>query len=206
MSSQTRREARAGRIGHQLSSSSASWPSVLGFKPQVTWRNVTAFLVHCSASILFLVFLNASQPFLIHQLESIHAESGSGQPSRAGSLSGSLIFYDELLSTFVSLVWGALAESVGLAAVTSSSYIFIAIGLVSYTLPKKPWPDLIPARLVFAIGGSGATAMLSGILSEYSGSQGARSDYLDERGPLHSTAEHVRTRGKIGPPEQRPVL
>ncbi|SPO19836.1 uncharacterized protein UTRI_00231_B [Ustilago trichophora] len=170
MDAQTRRQARPGRIGRHPSSASTSWLTILGFKPQVTWRNAIAFLVHCSASILFLVFLNASQPFLIHQLESNTNTNGSHTPSRAGSLSGSLIFYDELLSTFASLIWGALAEIVGLAAVTSTSYLFIAMGLVSYTFPTRPWPDLIPARLVFAIGGSGATAMLSGILSEYSGS------------------------------------
>lgn len=148
-------------------SAPSTFLSTLGFKPTVTGRNVTAFLVHCSASILFLVFLNASQPFLIQQLES---SSPSDRPRKAGSLSGSLIFYDELLSTFVSLIWGALAEIVGLAAVTSTSYLFVALGLVSYTFAHKPWPDLLPARLVFAVGGSGATAMLSGILSEYSGS------------------------------------
>ncbi|SNX81503.1 uncharacterized protein MEPE_00208 [Melanopsichium pennsylvanicum] len=171
MDSHMRHGAGAERSGRQQPCTSRSWLTVLGFKPQVTWRNAIAFLVHCSASILFLVFLNASQPFLIHQLEARSSKNGSAPPSKAGSLSGSLIFYDELLSTFASLIWGALAEIVGLAAVTSTSYLFIAIGLVSYTFPTKPWPDLIPARLVFAIGGSGATAMLSGILSEYSGSK-----------------------------------
>ncbi|TKY90432.1 hypothetical protein EX895_000430 [Sporisorium graminicola] len=176
MSSQLRHNAHATQTVRSRRSPQTTWLSVFGFKPQVTWRNATAFLVHCSASILFLVFLNASQPFLIHQLESRRPNGYDVQPpSRAGSLSGSLIFYDELLSTFMSLIWGALAELVGLAAVTSTSYLFVALGLVTYTLPTKPWPNLVPARLVFAIGGSGATAMLSGILSVYSGSHSAQS-------------------------------
>lgn len=171
MPSPSQDDVYAHRIIRRRSSRSAAWPSVLGLKPQVTWRNAVAFLVHCSASILFLVFLNASQPFLIHQLESMSKQAADGDlPSRAGSMSGSLIFCDELLSTFTSLVWGALAELVGLATVTSTSYLFIAVGLVSYTIPTRPWPDLVPARLVFALGGSGVTAMLSGILSEYSDS------------------------------------
>ncbi|KAJ9476999.1 hypothetical protein PHBOTO_000688 [Pseudozyma hubeiensis] len=170
MSSRSTGDVPAHGTGQRAALASASWLSILGFRQQVTWRNAIAFLIHCSASILFLVFLNASQPFLIHQLKSKNKQGhGHGQPSRAGSLSGSLIFYDELLSTFMSLIWGALAELIGLAAVTSTSYVFIAIGLVAYTLPTKAWPDLLPARLVFAVGGSGATAMLSGILSEYSG-------------------------------------
>uniref|UniRef100_V5F2X0 Uncharacterized protein n=1 Tax=Kalmanozyma brasiliensis (strain GHG001) TaxID=1365824 RepID=V5F2X0_KALBG len=90
----------------------------------------------------------------------------------------------------MSLIWGALAELIGLAAVTSTSYLFIAVGLVAYTLPRKPWPDLVPARLVFAIGGSGATAMLSGILSEYSGSTTAQS-WEEEEG-----AEVIRSAGR----------
>ncbi|SJX60226.1 uncharacterized protein SRS1_11540 [Sporisorium reilianum f. sp. reilianum] len=176
MSSQLQHDGHDDHPGRSRSTRSTTWLGVFGFKPQVTWRNATAFLVHCSASILFLVFLNASQPFLIHQLESRRSNHHDGHsPSRAGPLSGSLIFYDELLSIFMSLIWGAMAELVGLAAVTSTSYLFIAVGLVTYTLPTKPWPDLVPARLVFAIGGSGATAMLSGILSEYSGSRSAQS-------------------------------
>ena len=186
MPSQRLNDGRPGRSGRRRSLAPATWLTTLGFKPQVSWRNATAFLIHCSASILFLVFLNASQPFLIHQLESRRNDGRQGRsPSRAGSLSGSLIFYDELLSTFMSLVWGALAEIVGLAAVASSSYLFIAIGLVAYTIPTKPWPDLVPARLVFAIGGSGVTAMLSGILSEYSGSNSAPSPAQE------STTQHV---------------
>lgn len=170
MSSRSASDVPAHGTGQLARLASPSWLGFLGFRQQVTWRNAIAFLIHCSASILFLVFLNASQPFLIHQLESKNKQGHDhGQPSRAGSLSGSLIFYDELLSTFMSLIWGALAELIGLAAVTSTSYVFISIGLVAYTLPTKAWPDLLPARLVFAVGGSGATAMLSGILSEYSG-------------------------------------
>ncbi len=175
MSSHPQYDGLAGHLRRSRTSTSATWLTTLGFKPQVTWRNAIAFLIHCASSILFLVFLNASQPFLIHQLESRSKHGGNvGVPNRAGSLSGSLIFYDELLSTFMSLIWGALAELVGLAAVTSTSYLFIAAGLVAYTVPKRPWPDLVPARLIFAVGGSGATAMLSGILSEYSGSRTAQ--------------------------------
>ena len=187
MDAQARRGAIPRQTGRPPFSTGATWLTILGFKPQVTWRNAAAFLVHCSASILFLVFLNASQPFLIHQLEA-NSKVDGGQPSRAGSLSGSLIFYDELLSTFASLLWGALSEIIGLAAVTSMTYLFIAMGLVTYTLPSKPWPDLIPARLVFAIGGSGATAMLSGILSEYSGSP-AVSSHAAAHAELHSSGD-----------------
>ncbi|CDR98635.1 hypothetical protein [Sporisorium scitamineum] len=89
----------------------------------------------------------------------------------------------------MSLIWGALGELIGLAAVTSTSYLFIAIGLVTYTLPTKPWPDLVPARLVFAIGGSGATAMLSGILSEYSGSRSERPSAVGSETVTHTSAE-----------------
>lgn len=155
-------------------------------------RNVAAFLVHCSASILFLVFLNASQPFLIHQLDARRHKAPNAAPDRTGSLSGSLIFYDELLSTVASLVWGALAEIIGLAAVTSTSYLFIALGLASYTLPSRPWPDLVPARLIFALGGSGATAMLSAILSELSGSHTASQKLASQplaSGPLIEDAD-----------------
>ena len=136
----------------------------LGLNPRVTKTNLGAFLVHCSCSILFLVYLNSSQPFVIHQLSHDHHDA----PQRAGSLSGTLIFWDELLSAALALFWGATADIFGFHTVAATGYIFIALGLVAFTVPSSPWPGLLVARLIFAVGGSAVTAMLSGVLADFS--------------------------------------
>lgn len=45
-----------------------SWRARLGVSQQVSALNLVSFLIHAAASICFLVFLNASQPFIIAQL------------------------------------------------------------------------------------------------------------------------------------------
>lgn len=115
--------------------------------------NLAAFLLHASSSIVFLVFLNATQPFLIAQL---------GETKHQGALSGTLVFYDELLSMVLVLIWGSMADVVGTKPVAVAGYCFIAVALFSFTFASTPWPDLLYSRLVFAIGGSAVTAMLTG--------------------------------------------
>lgn len=131
----------------------SSWQSFLGVSPTISASNIAAFFLHSSSSILFLVFLNSTQPFLISQL---------GETKKQGSLSGTLVFSDELLSMFLVLFWGSLADIIGTKIVAVIGYCFIAIALLSYTFAQVPWPDLLFCRLTFAIGGSAVTAMLSG--------------------------------------------
>ncbi|KAN0066092.1 hypothetical protein ACQY0O_000185 [Thecaphora frezii] len=142
----------------------------LGLHARVTRLNLCSYLLHCSCSVLFLVFLNALQPFWIQQLSAKpnadHAEPQD--PRRTGALSGTLIFSDELLSTLLAPLFGAAADLYGFGSVVPVSYVFIALGLFAYTAPSRPWPGLLFARLIFAVGGSGATAMLSAILASFS--------------------------------------
>lgn len=99
------------------------------------------------------MFLNTTQPFLISQL---------GDVKHQGSISGNLIFADELFSMFLVLVWGSLADIVGTKPVAVTGYLCIAFALATYTIAGKPWPDLLYCRLLFALGGSAVTTMLSG--------------------------------------------
>lgn len=135
------------------------WHSYFGVSPTISAWNVAAFLLHSASSITFLVFLNMTQPFLISQL---------GETKKQGSLSGTLVFYDELLSMFLVLFWGSLADVTGTRLVAVTGYCFIAVALFSLTFAQVPWPDLLFCRLAFAIGGSAVTAMLSGASDEKS--------------------------------------
>lgn len=156
------RDERSRRMVNQIQK---PWQSSLGVSASVTSLNLGAFLLHSSASIVFLVFLNATQPFLIAQLDGKHkGEVGN----RQGSLSGTLVFADESLSIFLALLWGSLADVIGTKYVAVIGYCFISFALLTYTFVQNAWPQLLYCRLLFAIGGSAVTAMLTGILNSYS--------------------------------------
>lgn len=143
------------------------WQASLGVSATVSPVNLAAFLLHASSSIVFLVFLNATQPFLIAQL---------GETKHQGALSGTLVFYDELLSMVLVLIWGSIADVAGTKPVAVAGYCFIAVALFSFTFANAPWPDLLYSRLVFAIGGSAVTAMLTGESGGYADANGKGSD------------------------------
>lgn len=161
MSSQIRDERPRRRIAQVQK----AWQSSLGVTASVSKVNLSAFLLHSSASIVFLVFLNATQPFLIAQLDGKH---GGEVGNRQGSLSGTLVFADESLSIFLALIWGSLADVIGTKYVAVIGYCFISFALFTYTFAQNAWPQLLYCRLIFAIGGSAVTAMLTGILNSYS--------------------------------------
>jgi MFS family permease len=160
--SRRNRDERSRRRATQVQK---PWQSSLGVSASVSGLNLSAFLLHSSASIVFLVFLNATQPFLIAQLDGKH---GGEVGNRQGSLSGTLVFADELLSIFLALIWGSLADVIGTKYVAVIGYCFISIALFTHTFAQNAWPQLLYCRLIFAIGGSAVTAMLTGILNSYS--------------------------------------
>jgi MFS family permease len=143
---------------------SSTWQGALGLHPRVSVLSLCALLIHFSSSILFLVFLNSLQPFYIAQLQDTPSRGSSDElPSlRIGLLTGKLAFSDELASIFLVLLWGAMSDRLGIHVVAAVGYCLISLGLVSYALARKPWPDLLWARLIFAGGGSAVTAMLTG--------------------------------------------
>lgn len=140
-----------------------SWQSHLGLDAGVTRLQFGTLLTHFSASVLFLVFLNSVQPLYISQLaRPAHKSDPEQIEIRLGLLTGQLAFADELTSVFMVLLWGALADRIGIRIVACVGYCFVAAGLTCYALATKPWPHLLWCRLMFAIGGSAVTAMLTG--------------------------------------------
>lgn len=167
---------RRERIQPRPSSQSA-WRLQLGVDPRTTSASVALLLVHATCSVLFLVFLNSAQAFLLPLLAAASEHERQDAPDssvRLGSLSGRLQLSDELLSVVLVLFWGALADRSGglrglggVPMVAAFGYALVAAGLGAYALAQKPWPDLLWARLVFASGASAVTAMLTGALATY---------------------------------------
>lgn len=164
VSSPTPASRRLSRTAATSRRQRREWKSALGLRPSTTGLNLLALMVHATASILFLVFINAIQPFYISQLDSqTHRQDPAEPPElRIGLLTGKLVFSDELVSIALVLLWGSVAERYGIGLVATTGYCLIAAGLMAYACAQKPWPDLLWCRLIFAGGGSAVTAMLTG--------------------------------------------
>ena len=154
------------------------WQRWLGVASHISKRNVVGFILHATASVLFLVLLNSLQPGLISQLVNAETEPGSSGSSRRGHsspapaddrqalvqlgrLNSTLLLVDECASIILVLLWGSIAELLGIRAVASIGYLFIALALVGYAFARNAGGHLLVARLVFAVGASAVTSMLS---------------------------------------------
>ncbi|KDN41861.1 hypothetical protein K437DRAFT_275308 [Tilletiaria anomala UBC 951] len=161
--------------------------SRLGLASHITKVNLLGGALHATASVCFLVLLNSLQPTLISQLATdcngqgpsgpangsglcIELSLKGGKEARAafGRLNSTLLLLDEGISIFLVLIWGSLAEVIGIRWVASAGYVLIAVGLSLFALAQNAWQDLLVARLVFALGASAVTSMLSGLLASYS--------------------------------------
>ncbi|KAK9464869.1 major facilitator superfamily domain-containing protein [Lipomyces arxii] len=128
--------------------------------PKVTKVNILAYLLSCFCSIAFLVFLNATQSFVITVLLRIR--------DNIGDYVGTLGFTDELVSMVMCPLWGTLSDKIGTRTVCSVAYIFVGFGLILFVQAKNVYPELFILRMCFAVGGSGTAAMVTALLSEVS--------------------------------------
>ncbi|KAK9494212.1 major facilitator superfamily domain-containing protein [Lipomyces doorenjongii] len=127
---------------------------------RVTIVNIVAYLLSCFCSIAFLVFLNATQSFVITVLLRLK--------DNIGDYVGTLGFIDELVSVIMCPLWGTLSDKIGTRTVCSVAYVLVGIGLIFFVQAKNVYPDLVILRMCFAIGGSGTAAMVTALLSEVS--------------------------------------
>jgi MFS family permease len=106
----------------------------------------TYFFCVCLFSISFLVFLNSAVSFVITER--------IGQKHNVGDAVGTLGFADELLALVACPLWGALSDYVGVRTVVVSGYTIVGLALVLFVQAKNVYPQLLLARLFFALGGS----------------------------------------------------
>ncbi|KAK9458491.1 major facilitator superfamily domain-containing protein [Lipomyces oligophaga] len=126
----------------------------------VTKLNVIAYLFSCFCSIAFLVFLNATQSFVITVL--LHFRQ------HIGDYVGTLGFVDELVSVVMCPLWGTLSDKIGTRTVAATAYLLVGTGLILFVQGRTVYPGLFILRMFFALGGSGTAAMVTALLSEVS--------------------------------------
>lgn len=131
----------------------------------VTYTNVVSAYIAAFFNIMFFVFMSAAQPFIL---------STMGIPtSSQGSVTGNLVFYGELVIIVTSHGWGVLSDQYGRKVVYCVGFAIISLGLGLYPLAKSI-KVLLAFRLIFAMGASACSTMLSAVLGDYV--------YIEDRG------------------------
>lgn len=119
----------------------------------------TAYLAFCAATIALLVFLNASQPFLLSQLYGLQ---------QGGSASGVLALVDEIVSIIMAPLWGALSDKIGTRYCAVAGLWIMASSIMLYPRSPSLYPGLPLMRALFSLGASACVAMIPAALAELS--------------------------------------
>ncbi|KAJ5157635.1 uncharacterized protein N7482_008735 [Penicillium canariense] len=124
-------------------------------------QTLTYLLAVCPFSIGFLVFINSSVSFVVTDLIGIHEGEGDAV--------GTLGFADELLALAACPLWGVLSDQIGVRYVCAIGYAVIALALVLFVQATNVYPQLLLGRLLFSIGGSAVSTMVTAVLPTVTG-------------------------------------
>ncbi|KAJ5591824.1 uncharacterized protein N7459_002193 [Penicillium hispanicum] len=124
-------------------------------------QTLTYLLAVCPFSIAFLVFINSSISFVVTDLIGLHEGEGD--------VVGTLGFADELLALAACPLWGVLSDRVGVRHVCTVGYAIIALALVLFVQATNVYPQLLLGRLLFSLGGSAVSTMVTAVLPTVTG-------------------------------------
>lgn len=99
-------------------------------------------------SISFLVFLNSSVSFVITNL--------IGVKDGVGDIVGTLGFVDEIVALVACPVWGLVSDRSGVRYVAVAGYTIIGVSLFVSVQAHNVYPQLLLARILFALGATAA--------------------------------------------------
>ncbi|KJZ72929.1 hypothetical protein HIM_07692 [Hirsutella minnesotensis 3608] len=129
----------------------------LPFSAATTTTQAATYLLGVSLfSISFLVFLNSSVSFVITDL--------IGQKEGVGDVVGTLGFADELVALVACPAWGLVSDRLGVRWVATIGYAVIGVALAVFVQARNVYPQLLLARIFFAVGASAAATMVTAIL------------------------------------------
>jgi MFS family permease len=121
----------------------------LPFASSTTPLQATTYLLGISLfSISFLVFLNSSVSFVITDL--------IGVKEGVGDIVGTLGFVDELVALVACPVWGLVSDRLGVRWVAVIGYVTIGAALFVFVAARNVYPQLVFARIFFALGATAA--------------------------------------------------
>lgn len=121
----------------------------LPFSASTTVAQALTYLLGISLfSISFLVFLNSSVSFVVTDL--------IGQKKGVGDVVGTLGFADEIVALIACPIWGLLSDRLGVKWVAAIGYGIIGVSLLAFVQATNVYPQLLLARILFAVGASAA--------------------------------------------------
>ncbi|KAJ6120175.1 hypothetical protein N7523_004455 [Penicillium sp. IBT 18751x] len=132
-------------------------------------QTLTYLLAVCPFSIAFLVFINSSVSFVVTDL--------IGLTDGEGDAVGTLGFADELLALAACPLWGVLSDRIGVRIVCTLGYAVIAVALVVFVQSTNVYPQLLFGRLLFSVGGSAVSTMVTAVLPTVTGKVFKREAY-----------------------------
>ncbi|KAK4155181.1 hypothetical protein C8A00DRAFT_13778 [Chaetomidium leptoderma] len=155
----------------------------LPFSESTTPLHALTYLLGISLfSISFLVFLNSSVSFVITDL--------IGIKDGVGDIVGTLGFVDELVALVACPIWGLVSDRSGVRYVAVVGYIIIGLALFLFVQARNVYPQLVLARIFFAVGATAAATMVTAILPSLT----------DETGPAAETMRRPSS------PSERPSV
>ncbi|TQV96720.1 hypothetical protein V2A60_000636 [Cordyceps javanica] len=169
----------------------------LPFSPSTTPLQAATYLLGISLfSISFLVFLNSSISFVITDL--------IGKKHGVGNIVGTLGFADELVALVACPAWGLVSDRLGVRWVATIGYTIIAAALALFVQAKNVYPQLLLARILFAVGASASATMVTAILPSLTSDAGFVKNNKPAapriaRNPRHSAVFSVESEATITP-------
>ncbi|KAK3995966.1 hypothetical protein QBC44DRAFT_318849 [Cladorrhinum sp. PSN332] len=129
----------------------------LPFSGSTTALQALTYLLGISLfSISFLVFLNSSVSFVITDL--------IGVKDGVGDIVGTLGFVDEVVALIACPIWGLVSDRAGVRYVAVIGYAVIGLALFIFVQARNVYPQLLLARIFFAVGATAAATMVTAIL------------------------------------------
>lgn len=124
-------------------------PRFLPFSSSTSPLQAATYLLGISLfSISFLVFLNSSISFVITDL--------IGIKKGVGDIVGTLGFVDEIVALVACPIWGLVSDRLGVRTVAVIGYSIIGVSLFLFVQARNVYPQLLLARILFAIGATAA--------------------------------------------------
>ncbi|KAM7186903.1 hypothetical protein V8F20_011184 [Naviculisporaceae sp. PSN 640] len=129
----------------------------LPFAASTTPLQAITYLLGISLfSISFLVFLNSSVSFVITDL--------IGVKDGVGDIVGTLGFVDEIVALIACPIWGLMSDRVGVRYVAVAGYTVVGLSLFLFVQAHNVYPQLLLARIFFAVGATASATMVTAIL------------------------------------------
>ncbi|KAG6364824.1 hypothetical protein INS49_006428 [Diaporthe citri] len=121
-----------------------------------TFQAISYLLGVALFSISFLVFLNSSISFVLTDL--LHIEDG------VGDIVGTLGFVDEIVALIACPAWGLISDRLGVRFVAMVGYAIIGLALFLFVQASNVYPQLLLARIFFALGATATATMVTATL------------------------------------------